>query len=288
MTLPASGPLSMSQIQAEFPGRGNNLSGYYGVASGIPASGAISFSQFYGRQGNFTLTISANSVTPNIPQLAAAAGWDGNSQLTVNITAALINSLRVESTWNFPRGLIINISVGTRVGGVAGTGGGYGGRGGAGGTALYVRKACTINCSGVLSGGGGGGGSGRGMYAEYTVTNTRLWGHGGVGGDGQGFAAVNSLAIIGPAVGAAGTRDEYTGVTTGGTRPFAQGGPGGGGGAWGTGGDFGPFLDASYGGANTIGDVWYDYGYGGAAGNAVDGNGYITWGATGSRLGPII
>lgn len=50
MTLPASGSLSASQIQTEFGGSNPiSLSEYYGRASGIPSSGAISFSQFRGK-----------------------------------------------------------------------------------------------------------------------------------------------------------------------------------------------------------------------------------------------
>ena len=49
MPLPSSGSLSMSQIAAEFGGSApHSLSEYYGVASGIPSSGTISFNQFYG------------------------------------------------------------------------------------------------------------------------------------------------------------------------------------------------------------------------------------------------
>lgn len=50
MPLPESGPLSMSQIAAEFGGNApHSLSEYYGVTSGIPNSGAISISQFRGK-----------------------------------------------------------------------------------------------------------------------------------------------------------------------------------------------------------------------------------------------
>lgn len=61
MTIVASGKISMSDIIAEFQG-GNSLSAYYrgganvpaiASTSGIPASGAISFSNFYGKdKGN--------------------------------------------------------------------------------------------------------------------------------------------------------------------------------------------------------------------------------------------
>ena len=56
MTLPTSGALSMSQINAEF-GRGTNLNSYRGTtwytdagASGTFSSGTISMSEFYGKR----------------------------------------------------------------------------------------------------------------------------------------------------------------------------------------------------------------------------------------------
>lgn len=49
MALPTSGPLSLNDIQTEFGGSNPiGLNEYYGVASGIPASGTISIDNFYG------------------------------------------------------------------------------------------------------------------------------------------------------------------------------------------------------------------------------------------------
>lgn len=49
MGLQTSGAISLANIAAEFGGTTpHSLSEYYGAASGIPSSGAISFSQFYG------------------------------------------------------------------------------------------------------------------------------------------------------------------------------------------------------------------------------------------------
>jgi hypothetical protein len=51
MTLQSSGPISLSDIKAEFGGVDPiSLRDYYALASGLPASGAISFSDFYGRR----------------------------------------------------------------------------------------------------------------------------------------------------------------------------------------------------------------------------------------------
>lgn len=49
MTLQASGQISLSDIQTEFGGSNPiQISEYYGAATGIPASGEIQFSDFYG------------------------------------------------------------------------------------------------------------------------------------------------------------------------------------------------------------------------------------------------
>ena len=54
MALPSTGALSFSQIQGEFGGANPiSLSEYYGAASGIPASGTISVSDFRGKSAGF-------------------------------------------------------------------------------------------------------------------------------------------------------------------------------------------------------------------------------------------
>lgn len=55
MALPGSGQISMSQIAAEFGGTApHSLSEYYSAAPGVPASGAIKFSDFYGKSSATT------------------------------------------------------------------------------------------------------------------------------------------------------------------------------------------------------------------------------------------
>ena len=57
MTLQSSGAISLSDIQTEFGGSNpTSLSEYYGAATGVPASGAISFSDFYGTSASVTVT----------------------------------------------------------------------------------------------------------------------------------------------------------------------------------------------------------------------------------------
>ena len=47
--LPGSGTIRLSQIKTEFGGA-NNLKDYYGAASGIPNSGTIKLTDFYGKE----------------------------------------------------------------------------------------------------------------------------------------------------------------------------------------------------------------------------------------------
>lgn len=47
--LPSSGTIKLSEIKGEF-NKGNNLTAYYGVVSGIPSSGAIKLTDFYGKE----------------------------------------------------------------------------------------------------------------------------------------------------------------------------------------------------------------------------------------------
>lgn len=62
MALPSSGSIRLQQIADEFGGTTpHNLSEYYGAASGVPTSGELSFSDFYGTQSGPTETTKASS-----------------------------------------------------------------------------------------------------------------------------------------------------------------------------------------------------------------------------------
>lgn len=68
MTLQSSGAIDFNQIQAEFGGAAPiNINEYYGAAGGIPASGTISISQFYGK--------SAYHTTSKVTSRATNTSW---------------------------------------------------------------------------------------------------------------------------------------------------------------------------------------------------------------------
>lgn len=65
MALPTTGPLKFSDIQAEFGGvEPISLSEYYGVG-GVPSSGILKLSDFYGATGAIDLTMTAGERTIN-------------------------------------------------------------------------------------------------------------------------------------------------------------------------------------------------------------------------------
>jgi hypothetical protein len=296
MALPASGTLTMAQINTEF-GRGNNLNSYRGTtyytSSGGPftfPSGAISFSNFYGTQVNsplFSFTIPGNQDQANLRTLALNAGWNGSSpvQATSNnwiyssTTAAA--ALTIDGSWPGGVTFINNYYVA----GMGGNGGaGNNGVGLAGGTALAVSTPVTIYNYSYIAGGGGGGGGGAisGGPNQYQYAGG---GGGGAGGTGLGTS-------IGGAGGAGLGYTPLPNGAPGGNNYANSGGAGGGGGGsaggftGGTGGSGGGWGAAgSTGGLNSTGGG--APGAGGAAGNCTSGNGFITWAVTGNRLGPL-
>lgn len=227
------------------------------------------FKQMYSGGGEFVLNITSSVANPNIPALASAAGWNGSGFLKVNITAPLVNRIVLLNTWSFPSGLEIEISAGTRVGG---------------GVALTTQIPVSIRNLGIISGQGGTGG--RGGRTFFTYAGGYYNAEGGAGGGGQGFLDNTSLTVVGTTSGASGDYFEYSGPVFGGdTRPYCYGGNGGAGGTWGS-----PGENGSYG---TVGGSFDSAGTeiaptaGTNPANSVIGNSFITWLATGTRLGPI-
>jgi hypothetical protein len=85
MTLPASGAISLGNIQTEFGGANPiGMNEYYRGGSyvttnntGVPTSGTITLNNFYNAVKEFSFTISSNTQNANLYTLAINAGWDG-------------------------------------------------------------------------------------------------------------------------------------------------------------------------------------------------------------------
>ena len=237
MALPASGTLTLTDIQTEFGGASPiGLSEYYrGGAytttnnTNVPTSGAISISNFYGGTSVYTYTISSNVQEANVRSLAITSGWDGNAPLKVVINSGVYVWSNSTSTGglivsgSFPTGITIENS--GYIIGKGGKGGRYGGQGSgySGGPALVDSSGSLTfsNLSGGYIAGGGGGGAGGG----YTSG-----GGGAGGGDGggptvnDGYGSFNGGA--GGAIGQSGSNGAGVGGYTG-----SGGGAGGGGGS---------------------------------------------------------
>jgi hypothetical protein len=294
MALPASGPLSIQQINAEF-GRGNNLNAYRGTTwytdaggSGTFSTGALSMSDFYGKRATsptFSFSISQHIDRANLRSLAVAAGWNQSSPVQATLTGGYWfyssttgqAALTIDGSW--PNGVtFVNNGYVVGMGGNGGNSALPAAAGGAGGTALGLGAYVTIYNYGYIAGGGGGGGGGN-QGVIYAATAS-----GGGGGGGRTGLANSAGGAASPAT--AGTLGTNGGSGTSGS--FGYGGTYGAngtltGGAGGNGGEWGSAGNAGNGAANAAGTG----GAGGAAGYCTSGNGYITWAVAGNRYGPL-
>lgn len=304
MTLPASGPITFSEVNVEL-GLSSTAQISLNDAAvralfGVP-SGAISMSDGYGKANQFAFTISSNQTNANLATLATAAGWNGTSKVIATINSGIYCSSNSTGTpgltvsGSFPGGVeLVNNGYIIGMGGAGGIGGGIstntliaGSAGSSGGLALSVASAVSITNNGTIGGGGGGGGGGQGGQLFDGKAGYNLGGGGGGGGrsgatnssGGAGGTASGFVSASGGA-GGAGTSASAGGGGAGGNPGYGRGGNGGSGGGWGAGG-------AS--GGNVVNSANYNIGPygGGAAGAAVSGNSNITWVATGTRLGAI-
>ena len=86
MALQTSGSISLSQIANEFNDTApHSLSEQYGAASGIPSSGAISFSDFYGATSTTTHTVSPRAAI-FVGQVAAPRAFSRYTTYTYTFT----------------------------------------------------------------------------------------------------------------------------------------------------------------------------------------------------------
>jgi hypothetical protein len=286
MALPASGPLSLSQIQGEFGGSNPiSMSEYYrGGAfvtnnnTSVPTSGTIAVSNFYGAVRRIFIPITISSSTYNFDVYANRGGSyvAGISDLQVTVNGGV----RVGSTSTGAYAMLVtnSFAAGDTVtivnnGVIQGTGGNGadsvlgavgGGPGFGAGPALYINRPTTIQNNSIIAGGGGGGGAGGGGQDDKGPAR---WGGGG--GGGAGFAP--GAGGGGGYPGSAGTED------AGGSPGYGDAAAGGFGGGRGA---------AGQNGQNSIGASPQSGGAGGAAGYYIVGSGFVTWTATGTREGP--
>lgn len=239
------------------------------------------FKQMYSGGGEFVLNITSSVANPDIPSLATAAGWNGSGFLKVNITAPFVNRINLQSSWSFPSGLEIEISSGTLVGGR---------RDGTAAELVGLTTAIPVSLRnmGTIAGVGGRGGNGAFVYFTYagnTYGIGRDFNNVALGGFGQGFVGTSTIPSA-QTSGETGGYYEYPGPVFGGdTRPWGRGGSGGVGGAWGQPGVAGGFGDVGGSFDSAYTDPFPTNGA--VPGNSVVGNSFITWLATGTRLGPI-
>lgn len=223
-------------------------------------------------KGPVYFTIAANVRSPDLRALAISAGWVGYEALYCTIPAGV--DVAALNIGDIPSGLLTIINRG-RIGGlVNGTAG------------LYTRVGINIdNAGGTIFGRGGAGGMGGSLLIQNTNSPTYYAsGDGGSGGSGAGFNNSGSVTLVAAQSGSAGSSQTLGGPSVGGTG-VSTGGRGGDGGAIGQPGANGGSGTAT-GNYNLI--QVYEPGAGGAAGNYVDGQAYINWVATGTRLGNAI
>ena len=211
MALQSSGAISLLDISGEFGGSApHSLSEYYGAADGVPSSGTIRFSDFYGTSAvppsqSFTVAV-GNYQEADLRTQAVNAGWNSTSPLEWTIpsgtyywsddtsTAGLIVS------GSFPNGVTI-INYGKIIGRGGDGGSGEGGNGTAGGPALSISSSSVTiqnKSGGYIAGGGGGGG------AQGDPTDTDDVPGGGGAGGGSSGSGYNTTAYVGGAVGQVG------------------------------------------------------------------------------------
>ena len=302
MAIPASGPISADTIATEFGGavphgldeyyRGGPLVPNSPQNSAIPTSGAIAYSNFYGSSNRMLISLTATGSNYNVYDNRGASYQAGKSDITVTVPGTIngtttgVYAFYVPNQFNAADTVtVVNNGLIQGCGGVGGAGGPSptspaaavaGSPGAVGGAALYVNRPITLFNNGTIASGGGGGGGGGGSRVSSgpskSPTITRRGGGGGGGGSGTPGGTGGAGGVAGTNGAAGGTGTSPAGGAGGpATAPAGAGGAGGGRGASGTNGT--PSTAAG--------------GAGAAAGACITGDPFITYGAVGTRNGPI-
>tara|TARA_R100000005_G_C4963109_1_gene179011 strand:- start:220 stop:1107 length:888 start_codon:yes stop_codon:yes gene_type:complete len=224
MTIKSSGsPLSFTEISNEFGLPPNKNLGAYRISanigslnglpldSGIPKTGQIKFSDFYGKKLNIVVKCTGgNRASANYngdgvvvggfrsKPSRNSSGWQGGKKIFINITGTYSSNGASTSEWAFKTGnssywpsgtsMTIDVSSNGQVVGRGGNGGSAsGGNGGNGSNGLRYLSGATLNNNGYISAGGGGGGGG--SDAEQNDWGDRNDAEGGGGGGGNGLPA---------------------------------------------------------------------------------------------------
>lgn len=225
-------------------------------------------------KGPVNITIAASVRSPDIRALAISAGWVGYEPIYCTINAGVdVSNLTIS---NIPNGLLTLINRG-RIGAEINTAFG-----------IYTRVNIAIdNAGGTIFGVGGRGGNGGALQiANGFDTSYTAVGFSGNGGRGAGFNTVSTgaLTLLNAVSGEGGSTASTGGPSTGGSIT-TTGGSGGPGGALGQSGQAGNPGTAT---GNYVLLQTFPPSVGGPPGNYIDGNAYVTWLATGTRLGNAI
>lgn len=320
MALPASGTLALTDIATEFGDTApHSMSEFYRGGgkvpdsagnSAVPASGAINIGGFYNAANRAALAFTIASDTQNYNLYTQASGSPSYVAGTTDLTLTINSGVNVGSSSTGAYALsvpsqftsgdtisIVNNGTVISAGGAGGlgayTGDGFSAPqaqstpGSPAGNALYVQYATTITNNGTVASGGGGGG-GAGIY--WTPGSPP--GHGGGGGGGGagysgGSGGAGRKANVPPAFGfVAGNPGSPGTLTAGGAGGYGAGGPtpptgakggnGGGRGASGGAGASHPYPPGIGAGKP-----------GGVTGNYLVGDSFVTWAATGTRIGGV-
>lgn len=301
MTLQASGIISLLDIRNEHDSADvapYDLEYYYGASEGVPDSGELAFSDFYGttKTFNFTDTIAATTTYYNVSDKAAAAGWNVTDRLRATIT---VNSGVVVGSTSSPGNAfeVEFLPVGSTVylinnGTIIGKGGAGGNGatstvsptvGGNGGTAIYTKHAMSITNNGIIAAGGGGGGGGQFRQTPVTTTFGTVFCNAGGGGGGAGRGYTGSSGGTGGTSSSNADCLPASNASPGGSSSSSSAGAGGAGGvsagsSGGTGGNGGNSVAGGAGGLSGAA--------GGLPGYYIDGLAHVTMITVGTTLGP--